>query len=94
MRKHLNIKISGQVQGVNFRVLAKEQADRLGIFGIAKNIQGGIVYIEAEGQEEDLEELISWCKTGTPWSEVEGVEAAEGPMKNFKDFTVIYDYNF
>lgn len=83
MKKHLNIKIYGRVQGVFFRISAKEKAESLGIVGFARNEPDGSVYIETEGQEDDLEEFIKWCQKGPEAAHVEKVETYKGPLKNF-----------
>ena len=88
MKKHLNIKISGLVQGIFFRASAKEQADRLKIKGFAKNMPDGSVYIEAEGEKKNLDLFIKWCRTGPSLADVEKVEVSEGSLKNFKDFEI------
>lgn len=87
MLKHLKIKIYGRVQGVFFRWEAGEKAKELGITGFAENAPDGSVYIEAEGEEENLKAFLDWCKKGPP---VAGVEKAEfdfsGELENFDDF--------
>lgn len=90
MIKHYNIRIFGQVTGVNFRSAAKQQARQLALTGFAKNESGGSVYIEAEGDDANLQAFIAWCKAGTRWSKVERVEVSEGALKNFLDFKVIW----
>jgi len=52
--RHLNIRVSGKVQGVFFRASTKEQADQLGVKGFVRNEPNGDVYIEVEGDEEKL----------------------------------------
>ena len=86
MLKHLNIKIHGQVQGVFFRVSAKEEAEKLGITGFVKNAPDGSVYIEAEGEKENLDKFIKWCKNGPEHAEVEKIEVTEAHLKNFSEF--------
>lgn len=88
MKKHFNIKIYGLVQGVFFRATAKEHADKLGIKGFAKNIPDGSVYIEAEGEENNLKEFIDWCKSDPLMAKVEKVEASEEVIENFSKFEV------
>ncbi len=88
--KHINIKVHGQVQGIFFRVTAKEQADNLGITGFAKNEPDGTVYIEAEGEKENLDKFLKWCRGGPKAATVEKLEVTKGPLKNFSDF----DKNF
>jgi len=86
--KHLNIKVIGRVQGVFFRHSARMKAQELGIFGFASNEAGGSVYIEAEGEDEDLEKFLDWCRQGTNSAEVKDVELREGSVENFKDFSI------
>lgn len=86
MKKHINIKISGQVQGVFFRVTAKEKADKLGITGFARNEPDGSVYIEAEGEEKTLDQFLSWCHKGPSLAKVGKVDTKEDQLKNFTNF--------
>ena len=87
MIKHLNIKIYGLVQGVIFRYSAKEVADSLKITGFAKNEDDGALYIEAEGEKENLEKFLEWCKSGPSLAKVEKLEVTEGELKNFPKFS-------
>lgn len=89
MIKHLNIKIYGLVQGVFFRANAKEEADKLGITGFAKNMPDGLVYIEAEGEKKNLDQFIKWCNKGPSMAQVEKVIITEGYLKTVKEFEVI-----
>jgi acylphosphatase len=82
--KHFNISVSGKVQGVFFRVYTQKKAEELGLKGFVQNEKNGAVYIEAEGNEKDLNALATWCKTGSPNSEVENVTITEAPLKNFE----------
>ena len=88
MKKAVIIKIIGQVQGVGFRYNAKGEADRLGICGFAKNEPGGEVLIEAEGEEEDLQNFIDWCHHGPSLARVEKIKISKAPLKNFPDFII------
>lgn len=88
--KHLNIKIYGQVQGVFFRDSARKKAEEIGIFGFIRNEPDGNVYIEAEGEEEKLKELLDWCKKGSELAEVKKVETKEVAIKNYDCFVVSY----
>ncbi len=85
--KHINIKISGFVQGVFFRVSAKEIVEKLNIKGFAKNLPDGTVYIEAEGDNKNLDKFLSWCKDGPQGAKVEKIEVKTGAVKNFTEFS-------
>lgn len=88
--KHLNIKITGKVQGVFFRAEAKKKAEELGLFGFIRNEEDGSVYVELEGEEGFIQEFAKWCKDGGP--ELAATEKVkieyEENLKNFKDFSI------
>lgn len=88
MIKHLNIRVSGTVQGVFFRAIAKELAANLGLFGFAENREDGSVYIEVEGEESRLDQFLSWCKKGPPSAVVERIEINQEQLKNFSEFSI------
>lgn len=88
--KHLNIKVTGKVQGVYFRATTKAVADQLGIKGFVLNQKDGSVYIEAEGDKFALDSLLEFCNEGPDRAEVEQVEVEESPdIKGFKNFEVL-----
>jgi acylphosphatase len=86
--KHLNITITGNVQGVHFRDGTKAVADQLSLAGFVKNIQDGSVYIEVEGDIQMLDEFIEWCQEGPERAEVKNVELQEGELRNFSNFII------
>lgn len=86
--KHLNIRVSGKVQGVFFRASAKEQADRLRVKGFACNEPNGDVYIEAEGADGELKLFVEWCDRGPARARVEKVNVEESALINFSVFEV------
>jgi acylphosphatase len=88
MLKHFNIKVAGRVQGVFFRASTKSAADALGIKGFVRNEADGSVYIEAEGEEQELENFISWCKHGPKTARVETFDVRPGDIKGYPDFQI------
>jgi len=86
--KHFNIRVRGQVQGVFFRASARIHAQALDVVGFARNESDGSVYIEAEGQEENLDQFVQWCYRGPDRASVKNVEVHEGQLKNFSSFDV------
>jgi acylphosphatase len=76
------------VQGVGFRFQAKQQADTLGISGFVRNEDDGSVSIEAEGEEEQMEQFIEWCRRGPRYARVEKVDIEEGIVKNYNMFQI------
>ena len=86
--KHVSIKISGKVQGVFFRASTKDIADQMNIRGFVRNERDGSVFIEAEGEEENLERFIAWCHHGPSHAVVEKVLVNEQPVQNLTRFDV------
>jgi len=88
MQKTVEIIVSGKVQGVFYRHGTREKAEELGITGFVQNLTDGRVRIIACGDEEDLETLYQWCRTGPPRAKVEGITKATIPVQVFPTFTV------
>ncbi|MDP2424584.1 MAG: acylphosphatase [Bacteroidales bacterium] len=88
MKKHYDIIIRGRVQNVGFRFYAQRTAQALNIIGFVKNRHDGSVYIEAEGEEENLQHFIAWCRQGPSWAAVIEVLVNAAPLKNFNGFLV------
>jgi acylphosphatase len=91
MIQHVSIKVSGYVQGVFFRYHSKEMAESLGITGWVTNQNDGSVRIEAEGDEAQLNQFISWCRHGPRGAVVDKVETSFSPLlQNYSEFKITY----
>ena len=89
--KRIIIQVFGLVQGVFFRYDTRKIARNLGLTGIVKNLPNGSVYIEAEGQEDKLLELLKFCRKGPKSARVENVTYTFEPFQSkFKGF----EYSF
>lgn len=88
--RHLNIEVAGRVQGVSYRYNTQEKALQLGIVGFVKNLPNGSVYIEAEGTDEQLNQLVQWCHEGPPMALVTEVAVSEAPIASFSSFEIRY----
>lgn len=88
MKTHIQGKIRGRVQGVCFRDAARDFAQSKGINGIVRNEPDGSVYVEAEGDEQQLEALRAWLRRGPPLAEVKDVDLHEAEVRNYEGFTV------
>ena len=83
--------VSGKVQGVWFRDLTRQEAIKLKVTGWVKNIPGGTVYLEAEGEENNLKSLERWIHIGSPHSRVDRVDLQWiVPTKAYSTFKVIF----
>jgi acylphosphatase len=88
MKNALSLTLSGRVQGVGFRFSAVSKAEEYQIKGFVKNQANGTVYIEAEGEPENLNQFVSWCHEGPAAARVDNVVKQEIPIQNFKRFSV------
>jgi acylphosphatase len=65
--------ISGVVQGVFFRASTRQEAERLGLSGYARNLRDGRVEVVAAGPCTKLEALEHWLWEGPPSAQVDEV---------------------
>lgn len=61
---HYALVLSGNVQGVSFRIQTKQKAEQLGITGWVRNKPNGTVMIEAHGDERHMRIFLAWCRKG------------------------------
>ena len=86
MIHHYNITVKGKVQRVSYRFCTHAQAMKCHLTGFVRNLHNGDVYIEVEGEEENINKLIDWCYVGSPLSQVKEVIAEEGELKHYETF--------
>lgn len=91
--KHINLRITGKVQGVSFRAITKMVANQMGVRGMIRNDEDGSVYVEAEGDDLQLEVFTEWCNDGPDRAVVEKVEVTAGEMKGYRNFEIIKKAN-
>ncbi len=86
-KDRVHLKVTGRVQGVGFRASTRRRARDLGLTGWVKNLVDGSVEAVAEGNEDDLKKLITWCKNGPRRARVDEVNVNwkdyEGEFKGF-----------
>ena len=90
--KRYHFTVHGRVQGVFFRKHIKEKADKLGVKGYVKNgSDGNSVEVVAEGEEQQLKELLKFCKIGPTAAKVNRVDFNEAEFENaFGEFVIQY----
>ena len=86
--KRIHLIISGHVQGVGFRYFCQSQAERLGLFGYARNREDGSVQVEVEGDDEALEKFVMLAHSGPRMAHVTNVELEERTFRNDSDFKI------
>ncbi|MCX9010187.1 MAG: acylphosphatase [Candidatus Methanoperedens sp.] len=91
MKIRAHIFVMGKVQGVFFRSGTRDKALELGIAGWVRNLDDGQVEAVFEGEKENVEKIVEWCRRGPQYAQVEKVEVVPEDYKaEFKGFTVRY----
>ena len=87
--KQVYLMVRGRVQGVFFRASTQREARRLGLTGWVRNHDAGHVEIVAEGEEEEIKELIAWANRGPSAARVERVDVRWRSFAgDFSDFRI------
>ena len=73
MQSTKRIKVIGKVQGVYFRKSTKQQANKYSIAGYVRNMPDGSVEAVCQGEQENIDKFIEWCKIGPKSAIVEKV---------------------
>jgi acylphosphatase len=88
-KSRVKVIVKGIVQGVNFRYYAQRQAAKFNITGWVKNLPDGSVAAVFEGDEQDVEAMVQWCRRGPPSAQVtELIAQPEEYRGEFSSFSV------
>ena len=69
--------VTGRVQGVYFRQSACDEAGRLGVRGLARNLADGSVEVTAQGAPAAVAALRDWLHRGPRTARVAGVHEVD-----------------
>ena len=90
MKKHIDIQLSGELKNnVAYRFLSMQAAYKYDIKGIIKYLDKNILFIEAEGEEEKLNEYISWCKSDLAGMGVNDIKTEYNRIIDYKEFDIV-----
>jgi acylphosphatase len=70
------IRVSGRVQGVGYRVSLQDEASRCGVTGWVRNRRDGTVEALLQGPPAAVEAVIAWARRGPPGARVDGLSDA------------------
>jgi acylphosphatase len=80
--------VHGFVQGVGFRFAVERAARSRGVAGWVRNRPDGTVEAVFEGEPEDVEALVDFCRDGPRGAEVKRVEVARESAEGLSGFRV------
>ena len=87
----IHLIIEGRVQGVWFRDSTRKEAVSLGVLGWVRNLPDGTVEVLAEGPEDKVRDLITWCHHGPSSAVVSQVhENREKWQGQFNSFDIVF----
>ena len=75
--KAVQARVVGRVQGVSFRWYTEERARALGVTGWVRIEPDGSVLLHAEGDDDAVDALVAWCRTGPSAARVSDVAVRE-----------------
>ena len=88
MTKRVHVLVSGRVQGVFYRAECANHARDLGLAGFVRNTPDGRVEAVFEGAQDKIDRMLAWCREGSSWSRVEGVEVSDEEPKGEREFRI------
>ena len=86
----VEVQITGRVQGVSFRAYAAREAVRLELAGWVRNEPGGAVAARFEGADEAVEQMLAWCREGSPAASVDELTVRPVEPTGASSFEVDY----
>ncbi len=88
MHTRAHVLVKGRVQGVFFRASMQREARKRQVVGWVRNRSDGCVEAVIEGEREQVEEVVDYCRKGPSLAEVTEVkvtwEDASGRYKIFR----------
>jgi acylphosphatase len=85
----VHVFIKGRVQGVCFRAETRTNAQAHSLSGWARNLPDGRVEAVFEGQKNEVENMLRWCKSGPANALVTDVNVIREEFKNeFDGFSI------
>ena len=84
--KAVQARVVGRVQGVSFRWYTEERARTLGVTGWVRNEPDGSVLLHAEGDDDAVDALLEWCRTGPSMARVSDVAVREAAPTGASSF--------
>lgn len=87
--KRVRILIEGKLQGANFRYHTQQEAQKLGLAGFVRNLSDGRIEIDAQGDDESVDKMLTWCQEGPQSAQLKSILFRyDEPNEHATDFIV------
>ncbi len=86
--RRVRIIVCGRVQGVGYRYFVQKKALLFDIKGYVRNLPGGEVEVDAEGERSCLTDFIFHCKEGPRLSDIKNCYIHDIPFYGFNHFSI------
>lgn len=84
-----HVLVSGKVQGVFYRDTTKKEADKRSLSGWVRNLRDGRVEAVFEGPADQVDDIVAWCKIGSPLSRVTFVDRKDENEEGLTSFEIL-----
>ena len=88
MKQSIHFCVSGRVQGVFFRMHARQRAQQCRVTGWVRNLPDGRVEGIASGDESGIQSFREWLQQGPELARVADVEVEELDYTEFDGFII------
>jgi acylphosphatase len=92
--QRVKVMVDGRVQGVGYRYFVHQQASRHQINGYVKNITGGMVEIDAEGEPQMLNQFLNVCSSGPALARVDSFHKQQVTPYGYTRFRIMHSEDF
>ncbi len=89
MKKSVRVFLNGNLQSMFFEQFIKTNADKLGVRGYLRKMADGRIEVFIEGNNDQVNEMLTICRRGTQHTQIRNVEEKEEKFQDFKDFKVL-----
>jgi len=91
MKARAHVIVGGRVQGVFFRAETANFAHHSQVTGWVRNLPDGRVEALFEGDKENVEKLVDFCRRGPPGAYVRNLDLKWEDWKGeFRDFRIVH----
>ena len=80
--------VSGQVQGVFFRVSSQQVAIDFGLSGYVRNLADGDVEVLISGERDKVDKMLEWLAHGPPEAKVDNLQTKQVKYKPQDFFSI------